>query len=467
MREPALTQLSLQGRQLLAASLGLIAFLGLIGFALDHAFTETAEAALRERLKSYAYAYFGGMDFTRGRVLLPPETPPDPRFSRPGSGLYAGAQGDMQTWRSPSALGHQLPMDMVLPPGAERFEGPVKISDEDHHIHKVYHYAIGLIWDMGAPDSDDDIALTFHVFEDAEVLAGQVAVFRRALWGYLGGAGLVLLLLQVAIARWSLRPLGRVARAMAAIKSGESERLDGPHPLELQPLTESINAFIASEREHIRRYQNTLADLAHSLKTPLAVIRARLESDNDDEALRAVVSAQVARMGDIVSYQLARAARSGHRLYHAPEPIQPYAETVVQSLEKVYAGRGILCEFELEEGVAFAGEVGDLLELLGNLLENAFKWARSRVLLRAHYERSGAARQSLCLAVEDDGPGIPAERIEHLLKRGVRGDERVQGHGIGLDIVQDIVRSYGGTLTVDASPELGGARFMLRFPSAR
>lgn len=467
MREPALTRLSLQGRQLLAASLGLLAFLGLTGFALDHAFTETAEAALRDRLKSYAYAYFGGMDFSRGRILLPPETPPDPRLSRPGSGLYAGAQGDMQTWQSPSALGHPLPLDAALPPGTERFDGPVKISDGDRHVHKVYHFAMGLIWDMGAQGGDGDIALTFHVFEDAEVLAGQIAVFRRALWGYLGGAGLVLLLLQVGIARWSLRPLAKVAREMATIKSGESERLHGPHPLELQPLTESINAYIASEREHMGRYRNTLADLAHSLKTPLAVIRTRLESDSDDDALREVVSTQVARMGDIVSYQLARAARSGHRLYHAPEPIQAHAETLVQSLEKVYAGRGILCEFELEEGVAFAGEVGDLLELLGNLLENAFKWARSRVLLSAHCERATAARPCLCLTVEDDGPGIPAERITHLLKRGVRGDERVQGHGIGLDIVQDIVRSYGGTLAVDASPELGGARFTLRFPGAR
>lgn len=460
------SRLSLQGRQLLAASLGLIAFLGFTGYALDRAFTETAESALRDRLKSYTYAYFGGMEFSRGKVLLPPEIAPDPRFNRPGSGLYAAALGDNAPWQSQSALGQSLPLDAKLAPGVQRFAGPLKISSSDARTIRVYHFAMGLIWDQDGVGAHDDIALTFHVFEDAAVLDNQLAIFRRALWGYLGAAALLLLLLQVGILRWSLRPLMRVSRDMARVKNGEVERLTGPQPLELQPLTGSINAFIASEREHMTRYRNTLADLAHSLKTPLAVIRARLDADDAD--LRQTVHDQLERMSEIVSYQLARAARSGHRLYHIPEPIAAHAENLVQGLEKVYAGRGVLCEFELDPAACFHGEVGDLLEVLGNLLENAFKWAHSRVLLTTRIEaRAGSKERSLCIAVEDDGPGIADEQVERVLQRGVRGDEQVQGHGIGLAIVQDIVRNYSGQLMVDRSPELGGARFTLRFPLNR
>lgn len=468
MPEARSSRLSLQARQLLAASLALFAFLGLTGFALDRAFTETAQSSLRERLKSYAYAYFGGMDFTRGKVLLPPEAPPDPRFNRPGSGLYAAARGDNAPWQSQSAIGHPLPLEQELRPGVELFEGPLKVVDAGKHTDKVYHFAMGLIWDVGAADASDDIALTFHVFEDADNLSAQVSVFRRALWGYLGAAALLLLGLQIGILRWSLQPLSRVAREVARVRNGEAERLQGPHPRELVPLTGSINAFIASEREHMERYRNTLADLAHSLKTPLAVLRARLDADTDEAELRQTVLAQTERMSEIVSYQLARAARSGHRLYHAPEPISTHAENLVQGLEKVYAGRGVLCEFDLDERARFHGEPGDLLELLGNLLENAFKWAKRRVLLTSVAETPPTAgRAGLRITVEDDGPGIATEQVERLLQRGVRGDERVQGHGIGMAIVQDIVRGYHGELTVDRSTELGGARFTLRFPAPR
>src|SRR5690606_18771894 len=146
----------------------------------------------------------------------------------------------------------------------------------------------------------------------------------------------------------------------------------------------SINAFIESERENLERQRNTLADLAHSLKTPLAVLRTQLDSGtSSDQELREEVSVQLQRMNNLVSYQLARAASSGHKLFSAPVPIEASAEEIVRGLEKVYATKGVLCEFDLAPGVNFYGEPGDLQELLGNLLENAFKWANRRVLLTA------------------------------------------------------------------------------------
>ncbi len=141
------------------------------------------------------------------------------------------------------------------------------------------------------------------------------------------------------------------------------------------------------------------------------------------------------------------------------------AEEIVCGLEKVYAAKGVLCEFEIDPKACFYGEPGDLQELLGNLLENAFKWALSRVLLTASPgEQVGTRRPGLVLSVEDDGPGIPLEEVSKILQRGVRGDERVHGHGIGLSIVQDLVKGYRGELQVTRSDELGGACFEVVLP---
>jgi two-component system sensor histidine kinase PhoQ len=268
------------------------------------------------------------------------------------------------------------------------------------------------------------------------------------------------------VLRWSLHPLRRLERELARVQRGVSARLSGRHPPELEQITGSVNALIESEHAHLDQSRNTLSDLAHSLKTPLAVLRTRLESESNPDELRRELSMQVQRMSEIVSYQLSRAARSGHALFAAPIEIEPRAEEIVASLEKVYAGRGVLCEFDLDPQARFYGELGDLQELLGNLLENSFKWARRRVLLTVRSEAAAADRRpGVHFCVEDDGPGIPADRVQRLLQRGVRGDERVQGHGIGLAIVQDIVRAYRGDLEVTRSEELGGARFSVRFPA--
>jgi two-component system sensor histidine kinase PhoQ len=260
-----------------------------------------------------------------------------------------------------------------------------------------------------------------------------------------------------------------VVKKLAEVERGQVDRLRGDYPRELALLTNNINELIDSEREHLMRYRNTLGDLAHSLKTPLAVLRARIDNDGaaDADELRMDVREQVARMDGIVAYQLSRAATTGHQVFAAPIVIVPHAESLVQSLEKVYARKNVLCEFDLDPTARFYGELGDLLELLGNLMENAFKWANHRVLLSTQTLTVAPQRRAgLLISVEDDGPGIPPDKVEHLLQRGVRGDERVQGHGIGLSIVQDIVRAYRGELSVERSHELGGARFVLRFSPA-
>src|SRR5690606_10440603 len=159
--------------------------------------------------------------------------------------------------------------------------------------------------------------------------------------------------------------------------------------------------------EHLDRQRNTLADLAHSLKTPLAVLRTQLDAGANEAGLRQELDVQLRRMNDLVSYQLARAASGGHKLFSAAVPIEPIAEEIVRGLEKVYASKGVLCEFEIVPEARFHGEAGDLQELLGNLLENAFKWAGRRVVLTARPGPTAPNRRAgLLLAVDDDGPGI-------------------------------------------------------------
>ncbi|HSR64156.1 MAG TPA: sensor histidine kinase [Xanthomonadaceae bacterium] len=454
---------SLQSRQLWAASIGLVAFLALAGYALDRAFLQTAESNLHERLRSDALAYADGIEFLRDGSLYVPDTPPDPRLKRPGSGLYAEVVLPNGHWNSSSAQGPLLPEGTMLRPTQERFEGPLPITRSNGEPGEIYRYGLGLVWAEGGADAE--FPYTIYVMEDASTLPAQVRVFRQALWGYLGGAGLVLLLLQSLVLRWSLQPLRKVIAELKRVQRGQLARMSAEHPRELEPLTESINAFIESERENLDRQRNTLADLAHSLKTPLAVLRARLDNRAPEGELREELDVQLRRMNEMVGYQLARAASSGHKLFAAPIRIEGHAEEIVRGLEKIYASKGVLCEFEIEEGACFHGEPGDLQELLGNLLENAFKWARSRVLLTAKAgECSAQRRPGLLLVVEDDGPGIPPDQVGALLQRGVRGDERVQGHGIGLAIVQDIVRGYRGELGVGRSEELGGARFQVQLP---
>jgi two-component system sensor histidine kinase PhoQ len=456
--------LSLQARSLAAASCVLAAFLGLAFFALDRAFYDAAESSLRDRLQQYIYSYLAAADATRGGSLLPPEVGPDPRFDRPvQSGLYAGIVGEKiigaksNQWRSPSAVDRDLPFVTPLPRGEVRFTGPIRTAEGD-----LFVMAQGVDWNSGG--SKDPLHLTFYVAEDVSGLREQVDVYRRTLAIWLGATGVVLVLLLVIVLRWSLAPLRKVVGDLARVERGSQDHLASTYPTELSGLTTSLNSFIDAERDRLKRYRNTLSDLAHSLKTPLAVMRSQLESGEEGENLRWTVLEQVGRMDEIVAYQLSRAATSGHQTFAVPLPIEPYAEEIVRSLEKVYANKGILCEFEIAPDARFHGDQGDLLELLGNLLENGFKWAKRRVLLSAHVLPGGSGRRTgMELVVEDDGGGIDEDNVDHLLQRGVRGDERVQGHGIGLAIVQDILRAYRGELTVTRSESLGGARFAIRF----
>ena len=455
--------LSLHARQLISASLGLIAFLGLTGIALDKAFQSSLINNLEQRMSRYASVYWNEVELDElGRIdRTQMDNSPDARFNNFRSGLYAQIEGKNASWQSQSVALFSLPKIPIGKTGQVDFSGPFTLqTGEDSSINAYQYTATSEFSSINGP-----VALTLRIYESEDEVFMQIKEFRQSVWVYLGIAGLLLVLVQIIILRWSLQPLRTLEHDMQSLQSGKQPRLNSAYPLELKPITNSINALIDSERSNLESSRNTLADLAHSLKTPLAVLQSQIENDSDSSSFKSDVSKQVLRMNDIVSYQLSRASRSGHALYSAPIDVLLHAESIVQSLEKIYQSKGIYCEFEVDVKSQFSGELGDLQELLGNFLENAFKWAKKRVLLTAKpiYEPA-AKRPGLFIVIEDDGVGIASEDINKILQRGVRGDERVQGHGIGMAIVQDIIKSYQGELSVDRSEELGGARFTITLP---
>jgi two-component system sensor histidine kinase PhoQ len=239
--------LSLHARQLLAASLGLVAFLGFTGVALDEAFRQTAISNLHERLEQHAYAYLGDFEFTRDGELIEParEQAPDKRFSQPGSGLYAVVRGRSFHWTSPSAAGRTLPEPEMLKPAERRFEElPLAFVDDKGIAHQVYRFSYGLAWEQGEVGQTPTVTrFTIALYEDAEGLERQVGVFRRALWKYLGLATVLLLLVQMAVLRWSLQPL-RQLEATSRACAAASAIAFRPPSARLQQITDSINALI-------------------------------------------------------------------------------------------------------------------------------------------------------------------------------------------------------------------------------
>jgi two-component system, OmpR family, sensor histidine kinase PhoQ len=448
-------------RLVVASAVAMIAFLTLTGIALDRAFEKSMEYGVRTRLENAFFQLLPETDMSAKGKLFVGERMPDPQFDRPASGVYAAIRGPNFFWTSPSAAGLDLPFANELTAGAYDFTGPIPTKEGNVYI---YRHAV-VFEEHELKPGESRSVYTFFVAEHERALRTQIAMFRRTLLNYLGGFGVGLLIIQALVLRLSLYPLRHVAKDLSEVERGTTEELHGPYPSELEGLTSSLNRVISAERDNLKRYRNTLGDLAHSLKTPLAVMRGLLDSEPDRIALVAGTEEQIRRMNEIVAYQLARAASTGHKTFAAPIAISKNAEEIVQSLEKVYASKGVLCEFELDEAARFHGELGDVMEVLGNLLDNAFKWAKSRVVLTTRQVGTAKSRRmGLEICVEDDGPGIPDSKIADMLKRGVRGDERVQGHGIGLSTVSNVMDSYQGQLNIDRSPELGGARFSAVFP---
>ena len=432
--------MSLNLRIILSATMVLVIFISLIAAALDKAFYDSTESALKDRLTSQLYALLAAAEVDNDDISMP-SSELDALLGLPSSGVYAFiTNAEKQTvWQSSSALGANPPPPVSLSGGEQAFN---KITYRDI---QYFTYAYGVNW----ATETDKLALTFNIITDLKSFDKQIQEYRTTLWGWLVAMALLLLVSQAAILRWGLLPLRRVGQELNRIETGDQAQIQQSYPQEIEHLTRNINLLLQQERDQKTRYRNALGDLAHSLKTPLAVLQNGL--GNIENSSDSTLKEQVSRMNSIVEYQLQRAATAGASSIGKSIDVNSVCERMLSSLQKVYKDRDIQLEINIEKSLMFKGDEGDLMELLGNLLDNAFKWSRTSIRLIAQQQKN---KLSICVC--DDGPGFAEEKIESLLKRGVRADQTTPGHGIGLSIVGNIVDAYQGHMHINKST-MGGA----------
>jgi two-component system sensor histidine kinase PhoQ len=316
-----------------------------------------------------------------------------------------------------------------------------------------------IVWDdlHGQP-----ARFTFSVATNLETYYAQIASFRQQLIGWFTGLALLLLATLALVLRWLAQPMRRLVREIKAVEAGDREQLSEHWPQELSAVTGNLNALLEAERTRIKRYRDTLGNLAHSLKTPLAVMRQSLREVAPPA--KGALDTEIERMTGIIEHQMKRAAASGGALLgQAPVDVAPIVSELRVALLKVYGNKDLLFETAVDPAAQFIGDRADLTELLGNLLDNACKWSRERVRIEVRVDAGAGTRTALLLFIDDDGPGIAEADRARVLVRGGRADEATPGHGLGLAMVHDTVALYGGSMVIDASA-LGGARFELKLP---
>jgi len=443
---------SLSRRLLVSVSVPLALFFGGMMLVLDTGFRALSERSLRELLDSQMVSLIAAAELQPNGGYAPAPHTLDPRLATPRSGLYAEIHSQRYLWRSPSTAGLSTSdFGALLVPG----ERNLLYTAFGHDRVAIESRAIQF-----ADDPSGTRTITFSVAVSLSPYEEQLWRFRRELIGWFAGLMLVLLVTLAALLRWVLAPVRRMEREIHEVEEGRCETLGAGYPRELSGVATNLNALLLGERKRVSRYRDTLGNLAHSLKTPLAVMRASLSGATP----AGPVGAEIDRMTGIIEHQLKRAAASGGALLgQAPVEVAQLAAELRGTLLKVYAGKDLSLELVINPATLFVGDRGDLTELMGNLLDNACKWCRSRVRLTASSDESAGPRERLRLIVEDDGPGISADDRARVLERGVRTDQNVPGYGLGLAMVHDTVDLYGGELAIDSSP-LGGARISLRLP---
>jgi signal transduction histidine kinase len=372
--------------------------------------------------------------------------PADPRFERAYGGRYWQVAAGGVTLRSRSLWDQELPATSNRPLGVALVEVPA--LGQLRQLSRSVAFA-------GATDSPIEIAVAMP---EAEI----DAVARR-FNGLIGVAltllGSVLLLAALVQVELGLRPLARLRRDVARIRTGEVAALPAAQPAELRPLVEELNLLLTENQAMVERSRRRAADLAHGLQTSLQVVA--IEAAKLGNEATATITAEVARMRDVVARELARARAGGARSGRAElTDVAAIADQVARAIRVLAADRAVSVTTRVDPSHRFRGDAADLAEILGNLLENAAKWANRAVRLESLVEEG-----RLVLLVEDDGAGLAPERREEAFERGVRLDERRPGSGLGLAITRDLVAAYGGTVTLGTAA-LGGLQVRVELPVA-
>jgi len=442
----------IQTRLLILTTVVLGTFLTLAGIVLDRSFKASVITGAEEQLRIVVYSLMGAVQDDDRRLQFNGALP-EPRLSQPESGLYAQvvARHGLAPWHSPSAITTSVifpDVAQTLAPGEFLFQESSTDKESSTDVERFYlSYAV--IW-----GDAEDAVLTFTVGTDQQPFLAEIQGFRRNLYVGLGAVTVFFIVAQWLAVRLGLRPLRTMASEVRELEEGARESLSADYPRELEGLAENLDRFIAHEERSRSRYRKAMEDLAHSLKTPLAVIRNALSEGA--AAQQDLVFEQLDRMETTVTHQLSRAAVSGPVIVGRSVNVCELVQRLLRALDKAYAGRGISTENLLPPDLNVRLDERDLMEMLGNLLENAFKYTRSKIIVRA------VSAEPLNIEIADDGPGIELELRSQVLNRGTRADVLQPGQGIGLAMVQDLIAAYEGQLEIGDS-ELGGASIRLIF----
>jgi signal transduction histidine kinase len=443
---------SLRLRLIVAAAVGLCLGLALLAWLLISVYRDSVVRGFDERLKSYSRVLMSITEVDpEGRLYLRRDVG-ESLFDTVYSGWYwqifqerAGSSKPVVVMRSRSLFDQALKMPSRWS-GKEGFAtGP---NGERLRVVRAT---------LRLPGADEPFLVL--VGGDYSEVTSQVAHYGRTLLLVLGllAAGVVIaVFLQV---HFALLPLSGIRRSLQAIRQGRAERLEGDFPTEVRPLVDELNALIAHNEQVLSRARTEVGNLAHALKTPISVLRNEASSDGD--GLSDAVKRETEIMRRQVDHHLARARAAGAaNLLVARTRVAPRVSALLRAMRKIHEERGVTFESECPEALVFRGEAQDLDEVLGNVLDNAGKWASGRVELKA--SRDG--EDKLFITIDDDGPGLSEDQRRAVLERGQRLDETVPGTGLGLSIVSDMVSLYGGSVRLETSP-LGGLRVALVLPA--
>ena len=456
---------SLRQRLLLVCSVVLIIFIGLTALILDQAFKQSLDTELNDRLQTQIYLIMGASEFDRDRLNVPQQLNA-PRFNQIDSGLFATIhdQDGQEVWRSQSAQSYQAVLikpENAIQKAGQKSQALLKINNGE-----FFSLSFGIAWEL---ENQSLQGYTFTVAESTTHFNNTLGQYRLYLWAGLAILAVLLLMVFTLTLYWGLTPLSKLALDLKSIENGSQEQLSGSYPQELKGLTQNLNLLLQHEKRQHSRYRNTLANLAHSLKTPLAVLQGIVDKEtyiqptqthSDSEASKSedlvLLGQQVARMNEIVQHQLQRAVQVGPQTMNKALLVLPLVQRMKAIIQKVYLESVHSITINIEPTVVFKGDEGDLMEVLGNLMDNAGKYGNGQILISA--QNLQVAELLRCrITVEDNGKGIAPDMAADMLQRGVRADQKHQGQGIGLAMVVDIVDQYQGRLNIEGS-ELGGAK---------
>ncbi len=435
---------SINSRIIIGAIVIVSSFIILTGITLGRTFYRSAYSALEDSLTGQLYLLMADREFiplnsdTNALILANSPLP----YKHSNNNAYAQlsayiSQSDGTIlWQSSAGMKHQLPA--IIPLSQGKVEHGKKVFQQYQLDGKDYiSLSVAIFWDL----ESGKFPLIYHISDDLTLLNKRIAEYQHSLWNHLVAMSIALFIALFLILRWGLKPLREVEQEIKSIEQGQQALLEKTYPEELVPLTHNINQLILYERKQQVRYQNALADLAHSLKTPLAIIQGQQFNAANPHHYTHTISDAIARMNSIIEYQLQRASASTPTSHIQYLQLSSVSNTLINTMEKIYRDKHITFITDIATDSQFKISEGDFMEVLGNLLDNACKWCNKTVHITIRQDES-----TLHLNVTDDGPGIAAEMLSEISKRGVRADELTPGHGVGLAIVSDIIDVYNGKI---------------------